>query len=131
MATTPVFLPEESQGQRRLVGHSPRDHKESDAAACTCACRTLTDRKHALTFAMDMLSSPINPSLFSLFRGFLTHIYRSHLLVVTNSVWFVVITVVILQLLGCCRLFVTPWAAACQASLSLHCLPELAQTLVH
>ena len=25
MATTPVFLPEESQGQRRLVGHSPRD----------------------------------------------------------------------------------------------------------
>ena len=30
MATTPVFLPGESHGQRSLVGHSPRGHKESD-----------------------------------------------------------------------------------------------------
>ena len=27
---TPVFLLGESQGQRRLVGHSPWGHKESD-----------------------------------------------------------------------------------------------------
>ena len=27
---TPVFLPGESQGQRSLVGYSPRGHKESD-----------------------------------------------------------------------------------------------------
>ena len=27
---TPVFLPGESHGQRRLVGYSPRDHKELD-----------------------------------------------------------------------------------------------------
>ena len=26
---TPVFLPEESHGQRNLVGYSPRDHRES------------------------------------------------------------------------------------------------------
>ena len=30
MATTPVFLPEESHGQRSLVGYSPWGHKESD-----------------------------------------------------------------------------------------------------
>ena len=28
--TTPVFLPEESHGQRILVGYSPWGHKESD-----------------------------------------------------------------------------------------------------
>ena len=27
---TPVFLPEESHGQRSLAGYSPRGHKESD-----------------------------------------------------------------------------------------------------
>ena len=30
MAATLVFLPEESQGQRNLAGHSPRGHKELD-----------------------------------------------------------------------------------------------------
>ena len=30
MASTPVFLPGESYGQRSLVGYSPRGHKESD-----------------------------------------------------------------------------------------------------
>ena len=30
MATTPVFLPGESHGQRNLVGYSPWDHKELD-----------------------------------------------------------------------------------------------------
>ena len=29
-ATTPIFLPGESQGQRSLVGYSPWGHKESD-----------------------------------------------------------------------------------------------------
>jgi len=29
MATTPVFLPEKSHGQRNLEGYSPWDHKES------------------------------------------------------------------------------------------------------
>ena len=32
MATTPVFLPEESHGQRSLAGYSPWGHKESDIA---------------------------------------------------------------------------------------------------
>ena len=30
MATMPVFLPEESHGQRSLAGYSPWGHKESD-----------------------------------------------------------------------------------------------------
>ena len=30
ITTTPVFLPAESQGQRSLVGYSPKDGKESD-----------------------------------------------------------------------------------------------------
>ena len=30
MATTPVFLPGESHGQRSLAGYSPLDRKESD-----------------------------------------------------------------------------------------------------
>ena len=30
IATTPVFLPGESQGQRSLAGYSPKDGKESD-----------------------------------------------------------------------------------------------------
>ena len=30
MATTLVFLPGKSHGQRKLVGYSPRSHKESD-----------------------------------------------------------------------------------------------------
>ena len=30
----PVFLPGEFHGQRRLVGHSPQDHKESDTIEC-------------------------------------------------------------------------------------------------
>ena len=31
VATTLAFLPGKSHGQRSLVGHSPWDHKESDA----------------------------------------------------------------------------------------------------
>ena len=31
MVTTPVFLPEESHGQRSLVGHSPWDQKGLDS----------------------------------------------------------------------------------------------------
>ena len=30
MATTPIFLPGESHGQRSVVGYSPRGRKESD-----------------------------------------------------------------------------------------------------
>ena len=35
MATTPVFLPGESHGQRSLVGHSPQGHTESDTTEAT------------------------------------------------------------------------------------------------
>jgi len=32
---TPVFLPGEYQGERRLVGYSPQSHKESDTTEAT------------------------------------------------------------------------------------------------
>ena len=35
MATYPVFLPRESQGQRGMVGYSPQGHKESDMTEVT------------------------------------------------------------------------------------------------
>ena len=35
MATTPVFLPGESHGQRSLMGYSPWGHKESDMTEMT------------------------------------------------------------------------------------------------
>ena len=34
MATTPVFLPGESPGQRSLAGYSPWVRKESDTTKC-------------------------------------------------------------------------------------------------
>ena len=42
MATTPVFLPGESQGQRSLVGYSPWGRKESNT----------TERLHLLTYLL-------------------------------------------------------------------------------
>ena len=35
MATTPVFLPGESHGQRGLVGYSPQGRKELDTTEAT------------------------------------------------------------------------------------------------
>ena len=35
---TPVFLPGKSQGQKSLMGHSPRCLKQSDTTECTHAC---------------------------------------------------------------------------------------------
>ena len=35
MVTIPVFLPEESQGQRILAGYSPQGRKESDMTKTT------------------------------------------------------------------------------------------------
>ena len=38
---TPVFLPEESHGQRSLVGYSPQNRKESDTTESACMqCNT-------------------------------------------------------------------------------------------
>ena len=39
---TPVFLPEESHGQRNLVGYSPQGHKESDMTSDIECTRTHT-----------------------------------------------------------------------------------------
>ena len=36
MVPTPVFLPEKSHGQRKLVDYSPEGHKESDTTECLC-----------------------------------------------------------------------------------------------
>ena len=42
MATTPVFLPGESHGQRSLVGYSPWGHKESDTTEQLSLTHSLT-----------------------------------------------------------------------------------------
>ena len=38
---------------------------------------------------------------------------------------------VVVQLLSHVQLFMTPWTAACQASVFLYYLPEFAQTHIH
>ena len=42
MATTPMFLPGESHGQRSLVGSSPQGHKESDTTSLSLSLFTFT-----------------------------------------------------------------------------------------
>ena len=60
MATTPVFLPGKSHGQRSLAGYSPWGHKESDA----------TERAHTHTHiykidSKDLLYSTGNSPQYS------------------------------------------------------------------
>ena len=43
MQLTPIFLPGESHGQRRLVGYSPWDHKKSDTTERLTLHFTSTD----------------------------------------------------------------------------------------
>ena len=65
--STPIFLPGEFHGQRKLVGYSPRGHKESD-------------RTQWLTFSLSLcnLTSKSHISVFAPKRGLiiqLTHKY--------------------------------------------------------
>ena len=58
---TPVFLPEESHGQRNLEGYSPQGHKESDTTerlhfvtaqcliqSCVCVCVCVCESKSVM-----------------------------------------------------------------------------------
>ena len=47
MATTPVFLPGESHGQRRLEGYSPWGHKGSDTTKRLTFSLHLRDQERA------------------------------------------------------------------------------------
>ena len=60
---TPVFLPGESHGQRRLVGYSPEGCKESDTTDATERTRTHQG-------AQALLSLPLLPSSFFRFCSF-------------------------------------------------------------
>ena len=60
---TPVFLPGESHGQRRLVGYSPEGCKESDTTDVTEHTRTHQG-------AQALLSLPLLPSSFFCFCSF-------------------------------------------------------------
>ena len=77
MATSPVFLPGKSHGQRSLAGYSPWGRKESDTTKAI---------EHARTY-----------------------FYSLALCIQFSSV----------HLLCHVRLFVTPWTAAHQATLSI------------
>ena len=48
MATTPVLLPQESHGQRSLVGYSPHSRKESDTTEMIEQACTQGDRVNGL-----------------------------------------------------------------------------------
>ena len=48
MAPTPVFLPRESHGQRRLAGCSPYGHKEPDMT-------NVTEHTHTIRFHSNMV----------------------------------------------------------------------------
>ena len=52
MATTPVFLSRESQGERSLAGYSPWDHKESDTTEHT---HIHTQTSVAITFCSEAI----------------------------------------------------------------------------
>ena len=66
--TTPIFLPGEAPEQRSLVGHSPKDHKESDVTEATW-------HKHAHMSFIDAW----NPSLNQRNENFCPH--RSYMCV--------------------------------------------------
>ena len=53
MATTPVFLPQKSNGQRSLAGYSPWGHKELDTTEAT---------EHTLTEGEKRPVSPLKDS---------------------------------------------------------------------
>ena len=54
MATTPVFLPGESQGQRSLAGYSPWDRKELNTTECTS-----TQPKKKDKFIKERVENPL------------------------------------------------------------------------
>ena len=49
MANTPVFLPRDSHGLRRLVGYSPWGHKKSDMTEATEATEYTVYQSHLLS----------------------------------------------------------------------------------
>ena len=55
MATTPIFLPGESHGQRSLTGNSPWDHRESD----TTERRTLSHCRMGPYLEIGLLHGPL------------------------------------------------------------------------
>jgi len=71
MATTPVFLPGESHGQRILVYYSPRDHKELDTT------EWLTQRL--------ILPLPFRPTIQQLHECFPLDSYHQHNLNMAKS----------------------------------------------
>ena len=84
MATTPVFLPEESHGQRSLAGHSPRGRRVG---------QDWSDSMHALTTArITLFCSNIALTASSLFPSVLyfpglKNIFKENILCVASS-WF-------------------------------------------
>ena len=49
MATTPLFVPEKSYGQRSLEGYNPWGRKESDTTEHVCACAHTHTHTHTHT----------------------------------------------------------------------------------
>ena len=95
MATTPVFLPRKSHGQRSLAGYSLLGRKESDttehvrACVCVCVCVCVHQRSQILPYAncyylvaklSDSFETPWTVAhLATLSMGFSRHEYCSGL----------------------------------------------------
>ena len=60
---TPVFLPGESHGQRRLADYSPKGCKESDTTS-TISLNTLVNSKHSLQPQLNDHCSAVSDSLW-------------------------------------------------------------------
>ena len=71
MATTPVFLPGESHGQRSLAGYSPWGHKEPNWSDLACTHVSVFALCHIPTFCLmlSMLSAAMNISSLDLVSG--------------------------------------------------------------
>ena len=118
-APTPVLLPGESQGQRNLVGYSPRGHKESDTTERAFTCLNIWKCDLPLTIILIIIlfpqHFPNSPCLFISFSGFNKFLKVFWL----ELPWIYALIYIKAKSLGRFRLFVTPWTVAHQVSPSM------------
>ena len=82
----PVFLPEESQGQRSLAGYSPRSHKEVDTTEVTEYTHTHTHTHTHTSLKFEIIWFNLQASWsFSKFHCYLLSSLNIFMLCLTSS----------------------------------------------
>ena len=115
---TPVFLPGESHGRRRLVGYSPWGHTGSDTTEQLhfTSLPDLRSRTRTEVNSMDLVSEPTAPTAGEFSgKSCLAVWWR---LVLLNLCWACVRTYVLRRLSRLSHLDIL-WASACQAAQSM------------